>query len=181
MPRPSNRQQLKLMGFSEPLLEPSTSTIAPIATVPAVAPKIASSAADPLDFVTTTPADAVNRINNEYFFRRDNSEICRQNARTGEIQVVSQQQLKTALAGRWVDALHPITGKLGKREAATVWLESRSRREVYGVQYCPNNIGLLGRHLNLWLGWDIDPAPGDCSVVVDHITRVIARGDNKKS
>ena len=170
-----------LMGFDEPLIEPSTTTIGPVAKVPAVAPMIACPAADPLDFVTTTPADAVNRINNEYFFRRDNSEICRQNARTGEIQVVSQQQLKTALAGRWVDDLHPVTGKLGKREAATVWLESRSRREVHGVQYCPNNIGLHQDHLNLWLGWGIDPAPGDCSVILDHITRVIAGGDNKKA
>ena len=55
--------------------------------------------------------DAVNRINNEYFFRRDNSEICRQNAGTGEIQVVTQQQLKTALAGRWVEGLPPLLAK----------------------------------------------------------------------
>jgi hypothetical protein len=123
----------------------------------------------------------VNRINNEYFFRRDNSEICRQNAGTGEIQVFTHPQLKTALAGRWVEALHPVTGKMGKRDAATVWLESRARREVYGVQYCPNNIGLRHRHLNLWLGWGTEPAPGDCSTIVDHIERVIAGGDDRKA
>ena len=105
----------------------------------------------------------------------------RQNAGTGEIQVVTQQQLKTALAGRWVEGLHPVTGKLGKRDAATVWLESRSRREVHGVQYCPNNIGLHQQHLNLWLGWGIGPGPGDCSIIVDHIERVIAGGDNSKA
>ena len=43
--------------------------------------------ADPLEFVTASSVeDAVNRINNEFFWRRDNSEICRQNAATGEIQ-----------------------------------------------------------------------------------------------
>jgi hypothetical protein len=174
-------QLCALMGLSEPLTEPAMSTSGPVATVPKIAPKTASCAADPLDFVTATLNDAVNRLNNEYFFRRDNSEICRQNAGTGEIQVVTQQQLKTALAGRWVEGLHPVTGKMGKREAATVWLESRARREVFGVQYCPNNIGLRHRHLNLWLGWGLAPVVGDCFVILVHIERVVAAGDNKKA
>jgi hypothetical protein len=62
-----------------------------------------------------------------------------------------------------------------------VWLESRARREVYGVQYSPNNIGLRHRHLNLWLGWGLAPVAGDCSVILDHIERVIAAGDNRKA
>ena len=136
---------------------------------------------DPLDFVTTTEDDAVERINNEYFFRRDNSEICRQDAATGEIQVLTPQQLRTALAGRWVDAVNPKTGKMATREAATVWLESRTRREVFGVQYRPNNIGLLPGHLNLWLEWGIGPAPGDCSLVLDHIKTIIASTDDRKA
>jgi len=135
---------------------------------------------DALDFVTTTAHDAVERINNEYFFRRDNSEICRQNA-TGEIQVLTPQQLRTALAGRWVDAVNPKTGKMATREAATIWLESRTRREVFGVQYCPNNIGLLPGHLNLWLDWGIEPAPSDCTLVLDHIKTIIASGDDRKA
>ena len=175
-------QLCALMGLSAPLTEPSTPAVGPVATVPGmIAPKIASCAADPLDFVTATLTDAVNRINNEYFFRRDSSEICRQNARTGEIQVVTPQQLKTALAGRWVETVNPVSGKFGKRDAATVWLESRARREVYGVQYCPNNIGLHHGHLNLWLGWGLTPVAGDCSVILDHIERVIAGGDNRKA
>jgi hypothetical protein len=136
---------------------------------------------DPLDFVTTTVDDAVNRINNEYFFRRDTSEICRQSALTGELQVLTPQQFKTALAGRWVETENPKTGKMGTREAATVWLESRSRREVLGIQYSPNNLGLRQRHLNLWLGWGMTPAPGDCSIIVDHVRDVIASGNNRKA
>jgi hypothetical protein len=170
-----------ILGMSEPAAQPPPPRIGPAPPVPRPASKIASYAADPLDFVTAGLDDAVKRVNNEYFFRRDNSEICRQNAGTGEIQVVTQQQLKTALAGRWVEALHPVTGKMGKRDAATVWLESRSRREVYGVQYCPNNIGLRHRHLNLWLGWGLAPVSGDCSVVLHHIERVIAAGDKRKA
>ena len=136
---------------------------------------------DPLDFVTTTADDAVERINNEYFFRRDNSEICRQNAATGEIQVLTPQQLRTTLAGRWVDAVNPKTGKMATREAATIWLESRARREVFGVEYRPNNIGLQPGHLNLWLDWGIEPEPGDYSLVLDHIQKIIANGDDRKA
>jgi hypothetical protein len=136
---------------------------------------------DPLDFITTTANDAVQRINNEYFFRRDTSEICRQDTTTGEIQVLTPQQLKTALAGRWVEAVDPKNGKMKVRDAATVWLESRRRREVHGVQYCPNNIGLRQGHMNLWLGWGIEPAFGECSFVLDHIRQVVTGGDDQKA
>ena len=140
-----------------------------------------SNGADPLDFIMTTADDAVERINNEYFFRRDTSEICRQDAVGGQIQVLTQQQLKTALAGRWVDAVDPKTGKTKVREAASIWLESRRRREVHGIQYCPNNVGLRQQYLNLWLGWGLEPAPGECSIVLDHIVQVVAGGDQQKA
>ena len=101
-------------------------------------PAISTWSLDPLDFVTTTVDDAVNRINNEYFFRRDTSEICRQSALTGELQVLTPQQFKTALAGRWVETENPKTGKTGTRDAAT----SLARKPVsgvrcYGIQYSP--------------------------------------------
>jgi hypothetical protein len=144
-------------------------------------PEISSPEPDPLDFVMTTADDAVNRINGEYFFRRDTSEICRQDGLTGELQVLTPQQFKTTLAGRWVEAENPKTGKMVKRDAATVWLESRARREVYGVQYSPNNVNLRARHLNLWLGWGLPPAPGDCSVILGHIEQVIAGGNKRKA
>jgi Family of unknown function (DUF5906) len=164
-----------------PLGQPPTPMTDPVSLVPQVASEKVDFEPDPLDFVFLPEDDAVNRINNEYFFRRDSSEICRQNAVSGEIQVLSPQQLKTALAGRWVKAENPRTGKVGNRDAATVWLESRARREVYGIQYCPNNIGLRQRHLNLWLGWGLEPAPGNCAIVLHHIERVIAGGDTRKA
>ncbi|MET4625745.1 hypothetical protein ABIB83_002761 [Bradyrhizobium sp. I1.8.5] len=171
-----------LMGLNDgPGDQASPPRIGPAPPVPKPASKNANYVADPLDFVFTGLDDAVRRINNEYFFRRDSSEICRQNAVTGEIQVVTPQQLATALAGRWVDAVNPVNGKMGKRNAAAVWLESRARREVFGVQYCPNNIALRHRHLNLWLGWGLAPAHGDCSIILDHIERVIAGGDSRKA
>jgi hypothetical protein len=149
--------------------------------VTSVATTSAWNAGDPLDFITTTADDAVQRINTEYFFRRDTSEICRQDAVGGEIQVLTPQQLKTALAGRWAEAVDPKTDKTKVRDAATVWLESRKRREVFGVQYCPNNVGLRQGHLNLWLGWGIQPGPGYCSIVLDHIRQVIASGNVQKA
>jgi hypothetical protein len=164
-----------------PIGQPPTPVTDPVSLVPQVASEKVDFEPDPLDFFITTVDDAVHRINNEYFFRRDNSEICRQNAASGEIQVLTPQQLKIALAGRWVEAENPKTGKVGKRDAASVWLESRARREVYGIQYCPNNIGLRQRHLNLWLGWGLEPALGDCAIVIDHIEKVIAGGDTRKA
>jgi Family of unknown function (DUF5906)/Primase C terminal 2 (PriCT-2) len=140
-----------------------------------------SAAWDPLDFTMTTVDDAVQRINAEYFFRRDTSEICRQDATSGEIQVLTVQQLKTALAGRWVDGVDPKTEKAKVRDAATVWVESRKRREIHGVQYCPNNAGLRQGYLNLWLGWETPARLGDCSIVLDHIHKVIANGDWQKA
>ena len=138
-------------------------------------------ALDPLDFRMTTANDAAQRINNEYFFRRDTSEICRQDAVSGEIQVLTRAQLTTALAGRWVEGIDPKTGKSKVRNAGIAWLESRQRREVHGLQYCPNNVGLRQQHLNLWLGWGVGPAVGDCSIVLDHVHQVIAAGDEQKA
>jgi hypothetical protein len=130
----------------------------------------------------TTDADAVARVNREFFFRRDTSEICRRDDATGEIQVLSPQQLKTALAGRWVsNALDPKTGSAKVRAASEVWLESRDRKEVHGIQYCPNNVGLRPDNLNLWRCWGVEAASGDCSIVFDHILHIIAAGDERKA
>ena len=159
-------------------------TLDPTATGQESSPSIPASAddVDPLNFIITTEADAVARVNREFFFRRDTSEICRRDDATGEIQVLSPQQLKTALAGRWVvNAMDPRTGKKKVRAASEVWLESRDRREVHGIQYCPNNVGLRPGHLNLWRGWGIEPAAGDCSIILDHILYVIADGDEQKA
>jgi hypothetical protein len=185
-PRCSSSGQVTSPGNSTPFSSPagaSSSAIAAQVTAPVAGQAGILTGADPLDFVTTTATDGVDRMNNEYFFRRDTSEVCRQDAVSGEIQVLAPQQLKTvALAGRWiVDAVDPKTGKTQVRDAATVWLESRRRREVLGVQYCPNNVGLRRQHLNLWLGWGLDPAPGDCSIIVDHIFQILAGNNQGKA
>jgi hypothetical protein len=162
--------------------QPPKSSTDPVSLVPQIdSSAISSPELDPLNFVMTTVDDAVSRINGEYFFRRDTSEICRQDGFTGELQVLTPQQFKTTLAGRWVETENPKTGKVVTRDAGTVWLESRARREVYGVQYSPNNVNLRPRYLNLWLGWGLRPAPGDCSIILDHIEQVIAGGNKRKA
>ena len=185
LPRCSSSGLVTSPGNSTPFSSPagaSSSASAAQLTAPVAGQTSILTGADPLDFITTAVTDAVRRINNEFFYRRDTSEICRQDAVTGEIQVLTPQQLKTALAGRWVDGyVNPKTGESKVREAATAWLESRQRREVHGLQYCPNNVGLRPGHMNLWLGWGLQPAPGDCSIVLDHIVDVIARGDQQKA
>src|SRR6478609_5367367 len=70
--------------LSQDLL-PRIGAVLPIPSMPNA--ELPAPESDPLDFVLTNVEDAVNRINKEYFFRRDTSEICTQSALTGELQV----------------------------------------------------------------------------------------------
>jgi hypothetical protein len=42
-------------------------------------------------------------------------------------------------------------------------------------------VGIHPQHLNIWLGWGVEAAPGDCSIIVDHIRQVIASGEEQKA
>ena len=71
---------------------------------------------------------------------------------------------------------------MGKREAATVWLESRyAARGAMASSIARTTSGFVSGHLNLWLGWGVEPAPGHCSIVLNHIHQVIAGGDDRKA
>jgi hypothetical protein len=127
---------------------------------------------------TCLPADeAVARINTEFFVLRNSGTIYRQGP-DGELNALPKQNFRTALGGRWA-----VSSKNGKAySAADEWLDAPERREYRGLQYCPNSVGLRPSHLNLWTGWgDVKPAPGDCSIVLDHIQNNVADGDQAKS
>jgi hypothetical protein len=129
--------------------------------------------ADPLRFICLPSEEAVARINTDGKIYRHDTE--------GELHALAKQDFKTALGGRWVSTSDD-NGNVKRRPAADVWLDAPERCEYRGFQYCPNHIGLKLSHLNLWAGWgDVTPAPGDCSIVIDHIQNVVAATDKAKA
>jgi hypothetical protein len=135
--------------------------------------------ADPLRFICLPSEEAVARINTEFFVLQSSGKIYRHDE--GELHALPKQDFKTALGGRWVSTNDP-NGNVKRRPAADVWLDAAERCEYRGLQYCPNHIGLKPSHLNLWRGWgDVTPAPGDCSIVIDHIKNIVAAGDKAKA
>ena len=68
---------------------------------------------------------------------------------------------------------NPIT-----RNVADVWLRHSDRRHVInGVKFDPDGAREEPGVLNLWEGFDVQPAPGDWSLMHDHIRNVVCGGD----
>lgn len=63
--------------------------------------------------------------------------------------------------------------KLGK-----FWLEHPKRRQYAGVSFVPNGLDVLpGNIKNLWLGFDVTPNKGICTLIIKHIHDVLANGN----
>lgn len=157
---------------------PSQSGNVGAATVPVVTPQ--GNQPDLLRFSVVATSDAVTRINTEFFVLRSSGKIYRQGD-DGDLSAFSKQEFKTALGGRWAEDTGR-SGKVQRRPAADAWLESPQRHEFVGLQYCPNGIGLKQGRLNLFRGWgSVQPAGGDCTVIVDHISGVVAGANDAKA
>ena len=84
---------------------------------------------------------------------------------------------------RWVKVVvRTVTKKrveyaISKRKLAPWWLEHGRRRQYLGgVTFDPTNRA-PGNFLNLWRGFAVKPAPGNWSLMKDHIYKVICRGE----
>jgi Family of unknown function (DUF5906) len=142
--------------------------------------KSALATPDPLRFTCLSLKAAVDLINTEYFVLRSTGKIYRQDT-DGELHALRTQDFKIALGGRCVLSADD-TGGPKRRSAADAWVSAPERREYLGFQYSPNNVGAKQGCLNLWTGWgDVTPANGDCSIITDHILKVVADGDPAKS
>jgi hypothetical protein len=70
-----------------------------------------------------------------------------------------------------VAAGEPVT-----RSVAAWWLDSPFRRQFLdGVVFDPTNT-VPASYWNLWSGFAVEPAPGDWSLMQDHVLQVICRG-----
>src|SRR6266849_9244020 len=121
------------------------------------------------------------RINSETFVLLSSGKIYRQGDDGNISAYPNNQGFKNALGGRTIE-ITDANGETKQYPAANFWLNSRDRRECLGVQYCPNNVGLKHRHINIWRGWGgVQPCSGDCSVMLDHIHQIIADRNDVKA
>lgn len=63
------------------------------------------------------------------------------------------------------------------RTAAEVWLETPKRRSYNGITFLPGKDA--GDHFNLFQGFAVEPAEGDCSLYHEHICNNICSADNE--
>jgi Family of unknown function (DUF5906) len=175
---PSLRHFARQHGYVDPL-----PPVAGVAQAPDVTSGVTAGghvAADPLRFTSLPLKEAVARINTKFFVLRSSGKIYGHDA-GGDLRALPRQDFKTALGGREAETIDE-TGKTKVRSAADAWLNDHQRREYCEFQYCPNNEGLKPDSLNLWTGWgDVVPAPGNCSIVTDHIFHIVSNGDQAKS
>lgn len=63
---------------------------------------------------------------------------------------------------------------------ANVWLARFDRREYQGVVFVPGDERkTVNGYCNLWQGWGVAPAPGDWSLMREHIETVLASGNSE--
>jgi hypothetical protein len=74
-------------------------------------------------------------------------------------------------------------GRGGTRQTSMAlgqwWLSHRQRQQYRGVTFLPAGPEVINQCLNLWRGWGVDPAPGDWSLIREHIEDVLAGGNGE--
>ncbi len=63
------------------------------------------------------------------------------------------------------------------RSKADIWLKSPRRRKYAGITFDPKVIGAVDGRYNIWTGYAIEPAQGDCSLYWAHVKDNICSGN----
>jgi hypothetical protein len=72
------------------------------------------------------------------------------------------------------------TGSPVYKSKANVWLNHPERRQfIHGVVFDPSGAAPDDGVMNLWEGFAVEPAPGDWSIMRDHIKNIICNGDEE--
>lgn len=95
--------------------------------------------------------------------------------RRHKIDRIAFADLKRLYSNRWISVPNRHGGATAKT-AADWWLGHRERRTYQGVIFDPTG-ETPASHWNLWTGFAVDPAPGDWSLMKEHVRVVICRGD----
>jgi hypothetical protein len=132
--------------------------------------------AAPLDFREVPIDEAVARVNAAgYFVLTLNGDIYKIEL-DGGVTVQKREGFTNVFACRQA---RTQAGAL--ISAGTAWKSSPDRSEYERIGYWPNNHGCPAKSYNLWQRWGIEPVPGDCSMIEEHIADVIADGDKHKA
>lgn len=68
-------------------------------------------------------------------------------------------------------------GDKEKMPLAEWWLRHPARRQYDRVVFRPNEDDDVDGCYNLWRGFGVEPAPGDCSLFLDHVRKTLCGGD----
>jgi Family of unknown function (DUF5906) len=130
---------------------------------------------DPLDFQEVPVEEAIARINAAGYFITRNGDIYKIDP-DGGVTAQRPGGFNNFFACRQARC---DDGKLISASAA--WRRSLKRREHEQIGYWPEDYGRPDKSYNLWQGWGVDPKPGNCTIIYDHILDVIADGDEEKA
>lgn len=132
---------------------------------------------------TSTPhpgADAFEEMNRKHFWVRIGKDDCigREDDPTGVIfQRVSA--LYSEYANRYVEVGTNDKDQPQFKPLFKAWLESKSRRTYRQVVLAPPPCKADSRDYNLWQGFAIEPAEGDCSLFLAHLRDIICSGNDE--
>lgn len=87
-------------------------------------------------------------------------------------QFLSRDALLTWLGNRFVIGEDGRPWTWGRR-----WLADKERRQYEGLEFEPAGDGRAGWY-NLWRGFEVEPAPGDWSLLNHHILENVCHGDD---
>ena len=147
--------------------------------------KARAAAADPDDDFSDLDS-AIETLNRKYAAVNENGEFRIFSVvddavfRRKRLERISEASFHQMFANRpvTVSTGNGTTYKEITKSASKWWMVDRRRKQyLNGVAFDPS--GKLGDgYWNLWQGWPIEPAPGDWSLIDEHIYDVICSGDD---
>lgn len=121
--------------------------------------------------------DAIEEMNAKHFWvRMGKDDVI---GREDDDHVVFQKvrALYSEYANRQVKVGEDETGKEKFKPLFQAWLEAKNRRSYRKVTFAPPPRTCDPADYNLWKGFAIEPAPGDCTVFLEHLHDVICAGN----
>jgi hypothetical protein len=127
--------------------------------------------------------EALRRLNDRYFVLSEAGKVVIGEWRADNTFEIQREVLdrftfadfRKLYLNQWIAIRHD-DGTIERKNLAEWWLRHPRRRQYDGVVFDPSGKTPKG-YLNLWRGFGVDPAPGDWSLMREHILRVICRGD----
>lgn len=132
-------------------------------------------------WLKTRDQDAIDEMNQKHFFVRHGADSVIGREEDDEIVFQRTGALAIEYANRRAAT---GTNKKGGPEVKPLfqaWLESPTRRSYRKVVFAPPPIQPDPRDYNLWKGFAVPPAPGDCSLFLWHLHHVICSGNDEHS